>query len=199
MGFTEPKLATGQATAGKSEVIGGTDRTRANRNSSTAARHSNWRHAATARRTTNDRDGDSIMRRWERTGARHRVAPRNVRARSTALGRGSRTRARYNVFGAPVAQLDRAAGFEPVGRGFKSLRAHQPPLTARAEVVHQSVARSDATVDPLALPSSERRLASQPSFGFGWQANEGGPPEREAATADYTAGRRSESVSDWTH
>jgi hypothetical protein len=24
---------------------------------------------------------------------------------------------------APVAQLDRAAGFEPVGRGFKSLRA----------------------------------------------------------------------------
>src|SRR4051812_44992892 len=27
---------------------------------------------------------------------------------------------------APVAQLDRAAGFEPVGRGFKSLRAHQP-------------------------------------------------------------------------
>ena len=26
---------------------------------------------------------------------------------------------------APVAQLDRAAGFEPVGRGFKSLRAHQ--------------------------------------------------------------------------
>jgi hypothetical protein len=26
---------------------------------------------------------------------------------------------------APVAQLDRAAGFEPVGRGFKSLRARQ--------------------------------------------------------------------------
>ena len=26
---------------------------------------------------------------------------------------------------APVAQLDRAAGFEPVGRGFESLRAHQ--------------------------------------------------------------------------
>src|SRR5271165_664608 len=25
---------------------------------------------------------------------------------------------------APVAQLDRAAGFEPVGRGFESLRAH---------------------------------------------------------------------------
>ena len=28
------------------------------------------------------------------------------------------------TFSAPVAQLDRAAGFEPVGRGFKSLRAH---------------------------------------------------------------------------
>ena len=26
---------------------------------------------------------------------------------------------------APVAQLDRAPGFEPVGRGFKSLRARQ--------------------------------------------------------------------------
>jgi hypothetical protein len=25
---------------------------------------------------------------------------------------------------APVAQLDRATGFEPVGRGFDSLRAH---------------------------------------------------------------------------
>jgi hypothetical protein len=28
-----------------------------------------------------------------------------------------------NVLRAPVAQLDRAPGFEPVGRGFKSLRA----------------------------------------------------------------------------
>ena len=28
---------------------------------------------------------------------------------------------------APVAQLDRAAGFEPVGRGFESLRAHHSP------------------------------------------------------------------------
>ena len=26
---------------------------------------------------------------------------------------------------APVAQMDRATGFEPVGRGFDSLRAHQ--------------------------------------------------------------------------
>jgi hypothetical protein len=44
---------------------------------------------------------------------------------------------------APVAQMDRATGFEPVGRGFDSLRAHQPSLT---------------------LPGQrELRLASQPS------------------------------------
>ena len=30
----------------------------------------------------------------------------------------------YNDWSAPVAQLDRAAGFEPVGREFESLRAH---------------------------------------------------------------------------
>jgi hypothetical protein len=32
---------------------------------------------------------------------------------------------RYNIRSAPVAQLDRAAGFEPVGREFESLRARQ--------------------------------------------------------------------------
>src|SRR5580658_9659207 len=32
---------------------------------------------------------------------------------------------RLALWCAPVAQLDRAAGFEPVGRGFESLRAHQ--------------------------------------------------------------------------
>ncbi len=31
---------------------------------------------------------------------------------------------------APVAQPDRATGFEPVGRGFESLRAHQPSRAA---------------------------------------------------------------------
>ena len=36
---------------------------------------------------------------------------------------------------APVAQLDRAPGFEPVGRGFKSLRAH-----------HRSVVLSEGDV-----------------------------------------------------
>ena len=29
---------------------------------------------------------------------------------------------------APVAQLDRATGYEPVGRVFESLRAHHSPL-----------------------------------------------------------------------
>ena len=37
---------------------------------------------------------------------------------------------------APVAQLDRAPGFEPVGRGFKSLRAHQ--LCARTAELQSS-------------------------------------------------------------
>ena len=32
----------------------------------------------------------------------------------------------YAVNVAPVAQLDRAIGFEPIGRGFESLRARQP-------------------------------------------------------------------------
>ena len=30
-----------------------------------------------------------------------------------------------NTLRAPVAQLDRAIGFEPIGRGFESLRARQ--------------------------------------------------------------------------
>src|SRR3954464_10419644 len=37
---------------------------------------------------------------------------------------------------APVAQLDRAAGFEPVGRGFKSLRARHPNGKAVARRVN---------------------------------------------------------------
>jgi|HubBroStandDraft_2_1064218.scaffolds.fasta_scaffold09497_4 hypothetical protein len=30
---------------------------------------------------------------------------------------------------APVAQLDRASGYEPEGREFESLRAHHPSIT----------------------------------------------------------------------
>ena len=42
---------------------------------------------------------------------------------------------------APVAQLDRAPGFEPVGRGFKSLRAHQSFIGGRTQHIR---ARSSA-------------------------------------------------------
>ena len=48
---------------------------------------------------------------------------------------------------APVAQLDRAAGFEPVGRGFKSLRARQ---FLRASL--RSTLENDATI-PANSPS----------------------------------------------
>ncbi len=43
---------------------------------------------------------------------------------------GSVSRA-FEFLCAPVAQLDRAPGFEPVGRGFKSLRAHHNFATVR--------------------------------------------------------------------
>ena len=33
----------------------------------------------------------------------------------------------YNAAHAPVAQLDRVLGYEPRGRAFESLRAHQIP------------------------------------------------------------------------
>ena len=43
---------------------------------------------------------------------------------------------------APVAQLDRAAGFEPVGREFESLRAHQiPKSSSKIEGSHQEFGR----------------------------------------------------------
>ena len=38
----------------------------------------------------------------------------------------------YNVLDAPVAQLDRASGFEPEGREFESLRARQFSRTKKA-------------------------------------------------------------------
>ena len=63
------------------------------------------------------------------------------RGRERSWGRGSRPKSpRCDRFRgcAPVAQLDRAPGFEPVGRGFKSLRARhrlcsctEAPRTAR--------------------------------------------------------------------
>ncbi len=52
---------------------------------------------------------------------------------------------------APVAQLDRAIGFEPIGRGFESLRARSKKpvlLAAHADVV--GVEREKWSVDPFA-------------------------------------------------
>src|SRR5688572_25371752 len=63
---------------------------------------------------------------------------------------------------APVAQLDRAPGFEPVGRGFKSLRAHQPSLTACRTVSYGW----QANLRSLARPLSELRWASR----FRWRS-----------------------------
>jgi hypothetical protein len=51
---------------------------------------------------------------------------------------------------APVAQLDRAAGFEPVGRGFKSLRAHHKCCKTGVRPV-------------AATPASKRPNAASPS------------------------------------
>ncbi len=44
---------------------------------------------------------------------------------------------------APVAQLDRASGFEPGGRGFEPLRAHQLSSTQRPNPLHAPVAQLD--------------------------------------------------------
>jgi hypothetical protein len=45
-------------------------------------------------------------------------APKSTKLRELQVGKLS------FVFCAPVAQLDRATGYEPVGRAFESLRAH---------------------------------------------------------------------------
>ena len=37
----------------------------------------------------------------------------------------------YNAAHAPVAQLDRVLGYEPRGRAFESLRAHQIPVVKK--------------------------------------------------------------------
>jgi hypothetical protein len=67
-----------------------------------------------------------------RSGARHVDARGEIGyAKRASRWRSSSCRSpRTSVRHAPVAQLDRAAGFEPVGRGFKSLRArHSNSLT----------------------------------------------------------------------
>ena len=56
---------------------------------------------------------------------------RESRGKSTTLCRARKPHPGYNarVYRAPVAQLDRALGFEPRGRRFESFRARQFPLT----------------------------------------------------------------------
>ena len=58
---------------------------------------------------------------------------------------------------APVAQLDRAPGFEPVGRGFKSLRAHQSFIGGRIQTHSAPVAQLDRA---LASGAKGRRFES---------------------------------------
>ena len=57
---------------------------------------------------------------------------------------------------APIAQLDRASGYEPGGRTFESCWAHQPPLWFLAEAVGRS--------------REARRRTSPLASSFGWQA-----------------------------
>ena len=90
------------------------------------------RRSANGRRR---RGNPSLLSARFRTVA-HRVSPSRPRTatparsedRAAGVPNGHPTRAvrRGRLFiCAPVAQLDRAPGFEPVGRGFKSLRARQ--------------------------------------------------------------------------
>src|SRR5687768_17502740 len=91
---------------------------------------------------------------------------------------------------APVAQLDRAPGFEPVGRGFKSLRARQSSLTLACELRLASQREGCRSSSCAPVAQLDRALASgakgrrfescrarQPSLtpanaraSFGWQA-----------------------------
>ena len=57
---------------------------------------------------------------------------------------------------APLAQLDRASGYEPGGRTFESCRAHQPSLTIRAKVAHRSLGEGGPVLSI--------------HVSFGWQA-----------------------------
>ena len=79
------------------------------------------------------------------------------------------------AFAAPVAQLDRASGFEPEGREFESLRARQSinyPLIGNAQLTKRSenVAFSatflprGATFGPATSDCRSIRLATDPSF-----------------------------------
>jgi hypothetical protein len=53
-----------------------------------------------------------------------------------------------SVFFAPVAQLDRAPGYEPGGRGFESLRAHQYSMVQEPRLVRRPRAAGTAAISP---------------------------------------------------
>src|SRR5437667_782459 len=66
---------------------------------------------------------------------------------------------------APVAQLDRAAGFEPVGRGFKSLRARQPSLADISGELRL------ASHPERAIPTATARLPTGPALSVGYRVS----------------------------
>src|SRR2546422_955387 len=73
----------------------------------------------------------------------------------------------YNDWSAPVAQLDRAAGFEPVGREFESLRAHHQakansPPTSAAACSRTSFRHGSPTPRPVGLEHNRLSIARGP-------------------------------------
>jgi hypothetical protein len=62
---------------------------------------------------------------------------------------------------APVAQPDRATGFEPVGREFESLRAHHPSSVLSSALI-PALRRNEGTFRPAAdLRTQYLTLADQ--------------------------------------
>src|SRR5687767_6419799 len=61
---------------------------------------------------------------------------------------------------APVAQLDRASGYEPGGRTFESCRAHQPSLTPQHSFGESFGWQAISFAHAAALIRRELRLAS---------------------------------------
>lgn len=75
---------------------------------------------------------------------------------------------------APVAQLDRASGFEPAGRRFKSCRAHQASFTfvgsSEDNIVHRRMTQWPLLMLGLAL------LCAGCSYQYRWAAVDGDTP-----------------------
>ena len=73
---------------------------------------------------------------------------------------------------APVAQLDRATGYEPVGRRFDSFRAHH---TSHFPAISPSFQTQNVCVYPLTNP----RLASFVACAPAWRGSSGNPSSPE--------------------